>query len=434
VIPVRDDIEASLTYLVRRGVKEAIEAKADALVIHMNTNGGRVDHTEEIIETLNRFPHRDRTYTYIDTKAFSAGAFIASATRHIYMAPTGVIGAAAPVVMSPGGEGPSEMPKSIDEKMKSAVRALVRANAEQNGHNPLVFDAMVDMDQGLTIDGVEIVPKGKLLTLTSTEAARTYGKPPKPLLSAGTYPDLDALIASAIGPDARIVRVEPTGFEKLARLITMISPFLLTAAFLLGYIEFKTPGFGLFGIGAVLCALVFFFGHMVAGLSGQENLVFFFVGVVLIIVELFLFPGTLIAGLTGFTLILFALLRAMADLWPEDGLLPSTAQLTVPLANLGLAFVLSILGALLFGRVLTTRRVASHLVLATTSPGPAPAPEIILAAVGDIGKTLTPLRPSGRALFQGQPLDVVSEGDFIPAGTDVRVIRSENNHIVVAPV
>ena len=45
---------------------------------------------------------------------------------------------------------------------------------------------MVDADRGLTIDGKEITPKGKLLTLTNEEAAREYGHPPTPLLSAGT--------------------------------------------------------------------------------------------------------------------------------------------------------------------------------------------------------------------------------------------------------
>ena len=45
-----------LVYLVRRGVKAAIEADADLLLLDMETNGGRVDVTEEIIEILGQFP------------------------------------------------------------------------------------------------------------------------------------------------------------------------------------------------------------------------------------------------------------------------------------------------------------------------------------------------------------------------------------------
>src|SRR2546429_9519277 len=73
VLPVRDDIMPPLVYLVRRGVKEAMEAKADLLVLDMETNGGRVDVTEEIIEILNNF--KGQTATFVNKKAFSAGAF-----------------------------------------------------------------------------------------------------------------------------------------------------------------------------------------------------------------------------------------------------------------------------------------------------------------------------------------------------------------------
>ena len=51
VIPVRDDIMPPILYVIRRGVKEAMEAEADCLIIDMETNGGRVDITEEISES-----------------------------------------------------------------------------------------------------------------------------------------------------------------------------------------------------------------------------------------------------------------------------------------------------------------------------------------------------------------------------------------------
>src|SRR6188472_125429 len=52
ILPIRDDIMPPMVYLVRRGVKDAMDAKADALILDMDTNGGRVDTTEEIIEIL----------------------------------------------------------------------------------------------------------------------------------------------------------------------------------------------------------------------------------------------------------------------------------------------------------------------------------------------------------------------------------------------
>src|SRR5688500_17879895 len=114
VIPVRDDISTPVTYLVRRGVKQAMEAKAEALILDMETNGGRLDSTEEIIKAIDRF--EGLTVTYVNRKAFSAGAFISVATKKIYMAPQSVIGAAAPIMMGPGG-GVEAMPETIEAKM-----------------------------------------------------------------------------------------------------------------------------------------------------------------------------------------------------------------------------------------------------------------------------------------------------------------------------
>ena len=73
--------------------------------------------------------------TYVNDRAFSAGAFIAVGTQRIYMAPQSVIGAAAPIMISPTGGGVEKMPDTYEAKMTSAVRALVRTQAEKNGYN-----------------------------------------------------------------------------------------------------------------------------------------------------------------------------------------------------------------------------------------------------------------------------------------------------------
>src|SRR6266700_1921444 len=79
ILPIREDIMPPLVYLVRRGVKEAMQAKADLLVLDMKTNGGRVDTTREIIEILGQF--KGNTVTYVNKDAFSAGAFISVSTK-----------------------------------------------------------------------------------------------------------------------------------------------------------------------------------------------------------------------------------------------------------------------------------------------------------------------------------------------------------------
>ncbi|MDR0532841.1 MAG: serine protease [Verrucomicrobiales bacterium] len=438
VIPIRDEIDPSMVYIVRRGVKEAMEAKADAIILDMDTNGGRVDNTEEIIAILNKFPHQDQLYTFVNTKAFSAGSFISAATRVIYMSPGSVIGAAAPILMSPGGGGIQEMPKTVEEKMTSAVRGLVRTQAQNHGHNPAVFEAMVDKDQGLSIDGKEIVPKGKLLTLTNVEAEARYGKPPKNLLSHGTRADLNAVIGDIDPGHPQVVKIEPTGFEQLARLIVLISPLLIAAAMLCGYIEFKTPGFGVFGILAVVFAVIYFFGHYIAGLSGYENLVIFIIGVALIAVELFLLPGHILPGVIGAGMVLYSLLKAMVDKYPMDPTIPTMPQLELPLRNMGLALVISVIGILLLAKVLPKTPLYGALVLNKVNPNRTPesANDQVVSgssglAIGTKGKALTMLRPAGTADFGHGPVDVITQGDFIKPGAVISVVKIEGNVVTV---
>jgi membrane-bound serine protease (ClpP class) len=428
ILPIRDEIEQSMAYLVRRGVKEAMDMKADALILHMDTPGGRGDSMKEIMEAVSKFEPRNQTYTLVDKEAFSAGAFISACTRSIFMTPGSTIGAASPVVMGSDGGSPQELPP----KFVSAYASMIRAAAEQNGHNPEVFDAMVNKQRGLMIEGKEIVAKGDILTLTTEEAVRPYGKVPKPLLSQGTVKDLNTFIRQIGGDPATAVTLKPTGFEQVARLITMAAPFLMMLGMLLGYLEFKTPGFGLFGMGAALCFAIFFFGHYIAGLTGYEPLLLFGAGVLLIVVELFLFPGIILPALTGVALIAAALLYSMVDRYPGDPVIPTVAQLQGPTVKLMAGFAFSLIGIALLGRYLPKRVLYSDLEAATIG-GPS-LPRAGEIKIGDQGLALTLLRPSGTAQFDGRPVDVVTEGGLIEKGAYVKVIQVEGFRIVVEPV
>ena len=109
VVPMRGEISPSLVLFIRRAAKAAENAGAAAIIFDMNTYGGRVDSAEEITKILNHTTIP--TYTFINTNAGSAGAMIALATKHIYMAPVSAIGAAAPVLAT--GE---ELPPTARDK------------------------------------------------------------------------------------------------------------------------------------------------------------------------------------------------------------------------------------------------------------------------------------------------------------------------------
>src|SRR5690606_23106541 len=104
--------------------------------------------------------------------------------------------------------------------------------------------------------------------LTSTEAMTEYGDPPVPLLGAGLALSVEDLLKQQLGDQAFVVdRLEVTWSERLAQYLTAISPALMGLGLLALFVEFKTPGFGVFGVLGIGFLLVVFFGHYVAGLS-----------------------------------------------------------------------------------------------------------------------------------------------------------------------
>lgn len=434
ILPIRENIMPPLVYVVRRGVKEAMEAKADALILDMNTDGGRVDVTEEIIEIISKF--KGPTYTYVNDRAFSAGAFISVATQKIYMAPQSVIGAAAPILLAPGGSGADKMPDTMEAKMTSAVRALVRAQAEKNGHNVEVIEAMIDKTKELKIDDEVLNKEGNILTLTDRQAAKEYGDPPKPLLSSGTVESLDALLELLGFAGAQRIEIQPTGAEKLGIWINTIAPLLLIIGIIGLYIEFKTPGFGLPGIVGIVAFAIYFLGGYVAGLSGAGWVVVFVVGVVLVALELFVFPGTFIAGIIGACLMLVALVMGMVDMYPGAPLLPTLPDLQVPLRDLSVAIIVSLVIVVMlspfFLKTPFFRQLVSQTASGVSSVAAWEAQQE--ARVGQTGVAISQLYPGGKARFGEQLLDVVTRGEMVEKGRTVKIVGHNGPNAVVEEV
>jgi len=431
VLPIRDDIMPPLVYVIRRGVKEAMEAKADVLIIDMETDGGRVDITEEIIEILNQF--KGETVTYVNRKAFSAGAFISFATQKIFMAPQSVIGAAAPIMLSPGGGGIEAMPDTVEAKMSSAISALVRANAQKNGHNVEVADAMVKKTKELKIDGKVLNEKGQILTLTDHEAAQEYGTPPKPLLSAGTIESFDALLETLNLSDAQVTRILPTGVEQLGTWINAVSPILLIIGVIGCYIEFKTPGFGLPGIIGIIAFSIYFLGGYIAGLSGAEWIAVFILGIVLLALEIFFYPGTIFLGLTGAVFVLVSLVMVMVDMYPGAPKIPTMPQLNAPLQELGIALFVSTVIILLimryFPRTHLYGAMASNAASGVRSDFQIQQKQI--ARAGQVGVAISTLSPGGKAQFGDEIIDVISLGDMISKGQKVKIVGNSGTGAIV---
>ncbi|MEO8353946.1 MAG: NfeD family protein [Chthoniobacteraceae bacterium] len=427
VAPLKTDVSEAQFFFLRRALKDAERANASAFIIDMNTNGGEVGAALDAMDAL--LQTKVPTFTYINPRALSAGAYISVATQQIYMSPTAVIGAAAPVTST--GEN---LPETMNDKSISVLSATIRAAAQKNGHNAEVADAFVDKKKEVKIGEVLISAKDSLLSLSAEEAARKIDG--KPVLAAGIAPTLEAMIEMA-GLHGEVIQVEPSGVEKLAVWITMLAPIFLVGGILGAYIEFKMPGFGLPGILSIICFGISFFGHYVAGLAGFEVVLVFALGVLLVVLEMFVLPGTFFLGITGAFLMLGSLIYSMVDRWPSQPVWPSSEQLLQPMITLSQAGLLAAVAIAILAKVLPHTPLYQKIVLQSSVPT-GHVDELtdtgVPIAVGMTGTAQTVLRPSGKATFDGRPFHVVSNGPFIEPETSVRVIDVRGARIVVEPV
>ena len=437
VIPIRGMIEPALLYVIRRGLAEAQEQQARAVVFVMDTPGGRVDAATEIVRTIQKI--QVPTYTFVEKDAFSAGAIIALATDHIYMAPGSVIGDAMPIMMSPVGTGPQEMPEALQEKTVSAVAALIRSAAQESGHDAQLAEKMVRREGEYRIGDDLIARTNQLLTLTNVEAERLVHRDegsPEPLLSKGTVADLDALMEKLGLAQAPRRDMVVTRAEHIARYLAALAPILLALGALGVYVEIKTPGFGLPGLLGGVCLALYFWGHHIAGLSGMEEVVLFVIGAALLILELLFFPTAGLAGLGGVALMLVALVMAMVQHFPGGPLLPTLPELKVPLIKLSVAILLTLPAAIATYSLLPRTRAFARISLrqATSRRAGFSAVPNHTERIGQIGVAVSALRPSGSGRFEGVQLDVMSRGTFIEAGRPIRIVAAEAGCLVVEEV
>jgi len=408
VVPIHGTIDLGLAPYVRR----ALDAHpgAAAVVLDVDTFGGRVDAAVRIRDAL--LSAGRPSIAYVHRRAISAGALISLAADHIVVTSGATIGAATPVQLE-GGEA-----KPVEEKMVSYMRSEMRSTAEARGRSGDIAEAMVDAD--FEVPGLD--EKGKLLTLT-TETAISSG------LADAQFETLDELLAALGLSEAPRLDVAPTWAEQVARVLTdpTVSGLLMGLGTLGLLIELTHPGLIIPGIVGVLSLGLFLGGHWVVELAGWEELILLILGVFLLAAEILILPGFGLAGIGGLLCLAAALTLALIGLplgvsW-ELGLI--TDALSVVVISTFVAALLLLVAM----RFLPQRRFARGLVLQTTLDAVVTPPPSAL--LGALGVASTDLRPSGKALIDGRLVDVVSQLNFVERGAPVQVVEVEGARIVV---
>lgn len=412
LINVFGSIDSGLAPFTHRALQEAERLQAAAVILHMNTPGGRVDAAIQMRDAL--LDSKVETIAFINKEAYSAGALIALSCQRIYMTGGAVIGAATPV---------DQRGQKVGEKYVSAIRKLFRATAEQNGRPPDVAEAMVDEDVVVP----DLIEKGKLLTLTTQEAL-TWG------VADGQFDSLEALLTHLkVSPDA-VTRLRINWAESLVRILTRpgVAALLLIIGLLGLWGEFLAPGFGLGGTVGILSLALLLGSHYLVGLAGWEEVLLMAAGILLLGIELLVIPGFGVAGVLGIVTLAAGVFLSFL------GRYPSAADIWRVVMTLLSVFAVVGVGAGVMLLLLPTtpiwRRLSLHARLDRPSEH-APAPERPSPSplLGTSGITMTPLLPSGSGLFGDRRLDIISESTYIPANTPVTIVHVAGNRLVVRP-
>ncbi|MFS0689782.1 nodulation protein NfeD [Sporosarcina sp. 179-K 8C2 HS] len=400
-VKLNKDVEKGLHAYLKRSFKEAEEAGAKAIILEINTNGGFIDAAGEIGKLMDET--KPDIIAYINYKALSAGAYIALHADKIYMSPNGKIGAAQAVEGTTGN--------AVDVKAHSFWVAEMISAAESHERNPEYAEAMAEPSIELS---KYRAGKGQLLTLTASEAAEVE-------YSEGTVSSFQELLKVNGLENAEVVKTHVTFTEGIARFVTnpIVVPILLSIAGLGLVVELYSPGFGVPGTMALSALLLFFFGHLIAGLAGYETLILFIIGIVLVVLEFFLAGG--IAGLLGAIAIVVSIILAGGN----PMFMAYSVLIAIAVAVSGMVIIMKF-----FGRKLHLLNKVVLMDSTDTESGYVSNVNRV-ELLGKKAVTITPLRPAGTIDMEGERIDVVSQGSYIDRGKHVIIVKVEGSRIVV---
>lgn len=464
-IKLEGDVAPSMYDFCARAIGEAVAKNPDYIIFEINTFGGRLDAAFDLVDTIMAI-RGPQTIALVKKKAISAGSLIALACNKLYMLEATTIGDCAPIVQ--GGDG---TPQIVGEKIQSPLRAKFRNLAQKNGYPELLSSAFVtpelevlelkkkldagkknERDTVLIIEGEKydildkatkdfwgtpkiLVKEGELLTMTDVEA-RELG------FSQGTFKDREDF-ETALSIEQKS-EVETTLGEDIASAIAAISGILLILGFGALYIEFKTPGFGFFGIIGIILIGTVFLGQFAPQLDGMFPAILLIAGVALFLVEIFVMPGTFLFGIGGIVCMILALALSYspADI-PEY--IPENIEETFDATPwlFGLFYMLCCAAIALVFPIAASKYLIPLLPEGWTpmlktdlETAASPTEAISEVRVGDIGVARTFLRPVGQAAFimangSTQLLDVHTRGEIIEAGQTIKVDAIQEGHIWV---
>jgi membrane-bound serine protease (ClpP class) len=382
--------------IVGRTLQQAQEQQADLVLVRLNTPGGLLEATREVVEKMIASPVPVVTYvTPSGGRAASAGFFILQAGDVAAMAPGTNTGAAAPVLL---GE---KMDPVLRRKAESDASAALRTIVDKRGRNiELAEKAVLEAKAFTEKEAFE----NKLIELIAADEKELFEK-----LDGREIVRFDGKRQTLELKSPEVIDYEKTIRETIISAVSdpNIAFIILIVGALGVYVEFSSPGLIVPGVAGGILLLL--------GLSALSVLPINWIGVALLVLAVALFileanfasHGILGAG-GAVSMILGALLLVQGP--PEVRIRLSTA--------VGVTLPFAVITAFLLALVIRAR---SHRVV-TGSAG----------MIGECGSAHTALSPEGRVFVHGEFWDAVSSTP-VEAGARIRVTAVEGLNLRVEP-
>ena len=382
---VEGEIKAGTLQYLKRVVEEAEKAGADYLVIKLDTPGGLLKSTRDIVDLILATPVKTIIFVHKEGGwAYSAGTFILLAADYAVSHPEASIGAAEPRVMM--GQAVEADPKIV-EGMASWIKSL----AEIHQRNAEVAEKFVR--ENLTLTGKEAKERGVI-----DETAR----------------NLNELFLKLNILEPEIKEIKPSFVEKLFDFLShpYLVSLLLTIGGLAIIMAIRSGELELSGIIGIIALLIGLWGMGIITFS-VLGIGLLLLGLFLLLMEIFVEPGFGIFGIGGTVAIVLGVFTFEAEPFLAPGFFVAITMIVI-----GAALTI----CLLF--VIIGRGVAKSF-----KAKPKTGSE---ALIGLQAEVVEELRPLGRVKIKGETWLAESlDGETIPQGTKVEVIKVEGNTLYV---
>ena len=408
-IRLDQDIDPSSQRLVTVGLEKAREAKADYIILDLDTYGGAVNAADSIRSAILRY--EKPVLAFVNMQAASAGALISIACDSIYMKTGSSIGAAT--VVSQTGE-------VMPDKYQSFMRGMMRATAEATGRDPHIAESMTDT--------------ANVLSLTPTEAIAVG-------FCEGICENEYEVAEKVTGDNSFVIKNMEDDMTWLDKLIQFLLNPLLQSIFMMMiiggiFVEIRTPGIGLPLVTAIVGALLYFAPAYIGHLAQSWEILLFIVGLILIAVEIFALPGFGVCGIAGIVAVVISLAFSMVDnieLFHWDGTV-NLRPIIQPLGIVVLSATAAIFGSVWIVRKLYDTRSFDHIALRQemkAEDGYTSVASGLESIVGQSVTVFTDMRPGGKVITSDGRIHEANlkYGGYASKGEILKVTSTEQGRL-----